>query len=103
MVSESNIERCASKKVEPRRGWTRDSMPTRTMGTGGEWIGGSHNDRRREQVSVRTPASKGGGIVRSHIDWGEERNIFYKGVETSPSRRVLKTLRESLKREAQRR
>ena len=29
-------------------------------------------------------APKGGGIVRSHIGWGEERNIFYKGVENSP-------------------
>ena len=24
------------------------------------------------------------GGVRSHIDWREERNILYKGVETSP-------------------
>ena len=43
---------------------------------------------------------EGGWIVRSHIGWGGERNIFYKCVETSP--RVLKTLRVSLKGKAQR-
>ena len=76
MVSEPNIERCASKEVEPQRGWTQDSMPTRTLGIEGEWIGGSHSDRRREQVSVRTPASKGGRIVRS-LSIGEKNEIFF--------------------------
>ena len=28
--------------------------------------------------------SQGEWIVRSHISWREERNIPYKGVETSP-------------------
>ena len=31
--------------------------------------------------------------MRSHIGWRGERSIPYKGVETSPSRRVLKTMR----------
>ena len=35
--------------------------------------------------------------VRSHIGWRGERSIPYKGVETSPSIRVLKTLRGSPK------
>ena len=37
-------------------------------------------------------------IVRSHIGWGGVRNILYKGVKTSSSIRILKTLRESPKR-----
>ena len=43
--------------------------------------------------------------MRSHIGWRGEQNILYKGVETSPSlaRRVLKTLSENPKEEAQRR
>ena len=42
---------------------------------------------------ARTLDPEGGRIVRSHIGWGGERNILYKGVKTTPSRCVLKTLR----------
>ena len=42
-----------------------------------------------------------GLIVRSHIDWIGERNIPYKGVETSPYQTRFKTLRRSLERKAQ--
>ena len=34
-------------------------------------------------------------FVKFYIGWGGERSILYKGVETSPSKRVLKILRES--------
>ena len=53
MVSESNIERCASEKAEPRRGWTRGGVLVRMLGIEGGWIGGSHINWRREQVSAR--------------------------------------------------
>ena len=38
----------------------------------------------------------------TYIGWGGERSTLYKGVETSPYRRVLKTLKGSPKRKAQR-
>ena len=45
----------------------------------------------------RTLGPQGGWIVRSHISWRGERNIAYKGVETSPKLEG-KPGRESLKR-----
>ena len=33
--------------------------------------------------SLMTQSQKG-WIMRSHVGWGGERNILYKGVETSP-------------------
>ena len=42
-------------------------------------------------MPVRMLGFIGGWIVRSHVDWRAERNILYKGVQTSPSTRVLKT------------
>ena len=35
--------------------------------------------------------------VRSHIGWGGERNILYKGVETSPQQTPSKNLEGSPK------
>ena len=35
-------------------------------------------------MPARMLGPEGGWIVRSHIGWGGERNIFYEGVETSP-------------------
>ena len=37
-----------------------------------------------QRVPTKTLDPEGEWIVRSHIGWGGERNIFYKGVETSP-------------------
>ena len=37
--------------------------------------------------------------MRSHL-WGEERNILYKGVETSLSQTLSKNLEEKLERES---
>ena len=53
------MRRCANKDAGPRRGWTPDAVPARTL------------------------SSEGGWIIRSQIDWREEQNILYKGVETS--------------------
>ena len=33
MISELEIGQCASEKVDPRRGWTRGGVPTRTLGS----------------------------------------------------------------------
>ena len=41
---------------------------------------------------------RGGWIVRSHISWRVERNIPYKGVETSPQQTRLKILVEPQKK-----
>ena len=35
-------------------------------------------------MPARTLGPERGWIVRSHIDWGGERNTLYKGVETFP-------------------
>ena len=37
-----------------------------------------------EQCASKDAGSQRGWIVRSHISWRRERNIPYKGVETSP-------------------
>ena len=42
----------------------------------------SHRLERRSTSEDVGPRM--GWIVRSHIDWREERNILYKDVETSP-------------------
>ena len=42
---------------------------------------------------------EGGWIVRSHIGWGGERNILYKGVETSPWHTRFKSFEGELERE----
>ena len=35
-------------------------------------------------LTTRMLGLQGGWIMRSHIGWREERNIPYKGVDTSP-------------------
>ena len=82
MVSKSDIERCASEEGEPRRRWTRGGVLTRTLGLKGSGLGGptlvgEGNECQRGRWPQR------GWIVRSHIDWGGEQNILYKGMETS--------------------
>ena len=52
--------RCASEEDEPRRGVDTRRCANKDTGSGRGWI------------------------VRSHIGWGGERNILYKGVEISP-------------------
>ena len=39
-------------------------------------------------------------FVRSHIGWGRERNILYKGVETSPLPTRFKNLERKPERES---
>ena len=53
----------------------------------------SHIDLREEWVRARMLSSESGWIVRLHNRWRGKRNIFYKGVETSPNRHILKTLK----------
>ena len=51
---------------------------------------------------VVRPLGGGGGVVRTHIGWREERTIPYKRVETSPQWTRFKTLRGSLVGKVQR-
>jgi len=44
-----------------------------------------------------------GWILRSHVSWRGERNIPYKGLETSPKQTCFKNLEEKLKRESSKR
>ena len=60
MVSKSDIRRCASEEVEPEKGV----------------------DKR--QCASKDAGPQRGWIVRSHIGWGGERNILFKGMETFP-------------------
>ena len=83
MVSELDIGRCASEEVAPLRGWTRGSVPARTLGLEGGVLGCSHQLQKGTSTS-EDAGLEGGWIMRSHIDWGGERSILYKDVETSP-------------------
>ena len=56
MVLELDTGRCAIQGLS----WTQGGVPTRMLGPEVRWI------------------------LRSHIDWGGEQNIFYKVEETSP-------------------
>ena len=83
MISNPNTEQYSSKEAEFQRGWTRGSVPTRTLapktgGLRGPTSIGEENECQHDTESRR------GWIVRSHIDWGGERNTLYKGVETCP-------------------
>ena len=52
---------------------------------GVDWGGIPHRLEKGMSAS-KDAGPRRGWIVRSHIGWGGERNILYKGVETSPSR-----------------
>ena len=103
MVSKPDTGQYASEEAEPRRGWTRGSVPTRTMGPkmgglGGPTLIGEGNECQRR----RWPRRGRGWIVRSHIGWGGERAFFIRVWKSLPSRCVLKTLRGNPKGKAQR-
>ena len=89
-----------SEEVESRMGWTRGGVPTRTLDLEGGGLG-FHIDGRRERVPTRTLGPEGGSIVRSHVGWGGERNIQIRVWKPLPSRRVLKTLKGTLRGKAQ--
>ena len=75
-------------RLNSEGGSTPSGVPTRTLSP--EWggLGGFHIDWRGERVPAKTLGLKEGGgggwVMRSHIDWREERNILYKGMEISP-------------------
>ena len=53
----------------------------------GLWYNVILSDHTREMhifCSVKMKLNSSCLIVRSHVDWRGEQNIFYKGVETSP-------------------
>ena len=74
MVLELETGSCASEEAEPQREWTRGGVPARMLGGGG--LGGPTLIVERERVPARTLGLEGGWIVRSHIGWRGERNIF---------------------------
>ena len=76
MVLEPDTGQYASKDAGP---WRRERMPMRTLGP--EW----------------------GWNVRSHISWRGERNILYKGVETSSYQTRFKNLEGKPERESPKR
>ena len=49
-------------------------------------------------MPVKTLGHKGGWIVRSHVGYRGERNIFKRVWKPLPSKRVLKILRENSKK-----
>ena len=63
---------------------TLSGVPTRTLSHKGGWIVRSHINWREERVPARTLGPEGGWILRTHISWGGEWSILYKGMETSP-------------------
>ena len=57
----------------------------------------------RETSASEDVGARRGWIVKSHIGWGGERNILYKGVETSFLKAYFKNLEGKLKRESSKR
>ena len=111
MLSEPNTGRCVSEDAGPRKGVDCENAHKLERGTSanenaGPWRGPGG-------VSTRMLGHEGGWIVRSHIDWreervlartlsptlvGEENEAFLIRVWKSlPSKHVLKTLRGSVK------
>ena len=74
-------------------------MPARTLDTKGEWIVRSYIDWREERVPAKTLDPEGGWIVRFYIGWRGDQNFLYKGVETSPEHTHFKNLEGKLERE----
>ena len=58
-------------------------MPARTLAPKVGGLGVPYRFEKGMSAS-KDAGLKGRWIVRSHIGWGGERNILYKGVETSP-------------------
>ena len=84
MVLELDTGRCDSKDGEPQRGVDTERCASEDAGhQRGEGIVRSYIDWSEERVPRRTLSLEGGWIVRSHIGWGGERNTLYKGAETS--------------------
>ena len=85
---EVDTGQCASEDGEPWREWTSGDVSARTLGPEGECIVRSHIDWREERVPARTLGLKG-------VDCEIPRRFH-------PSRRVLKILRENPKEKTQR-
>ena len=86
MVSEPDTRQCASEEVEPQRKVDTRRCASKDVGPpkgGGSGLGGSYIDWRRERASAKTLGSERGWIEISHIGWGGEQNILFKGSETS--------------------
>ena len=74
-------------------------MPARTLTLKGVdwWV--PHRLEKGMRPNKDTKPQRG-WIMRSHIGWGGNRNILYKGVKTSSSETPFKTLRGIPKKKA---
>ena len=63
-------------------GWTPNGVPTRTLGPKGGWIGGP--TLIGEENECQNAGPEGGWDCKISYQLGGDRNIPYKGVETSP-------------------
>ena len=104
MVSELDTRWCACEKAKPRRGVIRGGVLGRTLGPKGGVLGlggptsiGEGNECQRGRW-----APKGGGLWDPTSVEEENETSLIKVWKPLPSRRVLKTLRESLKEKSQR-
>ena len=83
-------------------GWTLGGVPARTLGIKGGWIVRSHIDWREERVSARTLVLKGGGLWDPTLVGERTETFFIRVWNPLLNRRILKTSRESSKEKAQR-
>ena len=84
MVSEPDTGQCASKGTEPRREVDTEQCASADVGPRrGVECEISHRLERGTSASDDIGPQMG-WIVRSHIGWGGEQIILFKGVETSP-------------------
>ena len=96
MVSEPDTGRYANEEAEARRGVDTRRCASKDTGPRRRLIGRFHIDWRRERVLVRTLRPDPHRLGRRM-----KHSLFFIRVQKPlPSKRVLKTLRESLKRKA---
>ena len=62
MILKPEIKRCASKEADPRRGWTRGSVPVRTLGLEGGGLEGPTSIGEGNERHLGPWAPKGGGL-----------------------------------------
>ena len=71
-------------RLSPEGGWTRGGVPVRMLDPKEGWIARVPHRLENGTSANEDAGPEVGWIVRSHIDWGGERNTLYKGVETFP-------------------
>ena len=89
------------RRLSLEGGWTQGGVPARTLSPEGGGLGGLTSTREDNECQRGRWTSKRVDYEISHrLGRRTKQNILYKGVEASPSRCILKTLRRSPKRKA---